>query len=137
MNPDRRGVALVGAVCCLVIAIACWLSPDPRGYGTHERLLLPPCAFRALFGIPCPSCGLTTSFALVARFRVAAAARSHLLGVPLFVVVGWVCVASALTLWRGQPYWPFGGRDLTLRAALAGAAAVAAAWGANILRARS
>ena len=43
-------------------ALAYALEPDPRGFGTHQSLGLPPCTFRALFGIPCPSCGMTTSF---------------------------------------------------------------------------
>ena len=61
----RRGRwLLVGWSLFLIggFALAFALKPDPRGYGTHQSLGLPPCTFRMLFGIPCPSCGMTTSF---------------------------------------------------------------------------
>jgi hypothetical protein len=47
--------------------LAASLEPDPRGYGTHQRLGLPPCTFQLLFGLKCPSCGSTTSFAHFVR----------------------------------------------------------------------
>lgn len=43
-------------------AFSWWLVPDPRGYGTHQQLGLPPCSFRVFFGTICPTCGGTTSF---------------------------------------------------------------------------
>jgi hypothetical protein len=39
----------------------------PKPYGTHEGLGLPPCTFKKLTGYVCPSCGMTTSFALLVR----------------------------------------------------------------------
>ncbi|NBO19844.1 MAG: DUF2752 domain-containing protein, partial [Proteobacteria bacterium] len=39
-----------------------WLTPDARGLGTHEQLGLPPCGFYLWYGLPCPSCGMTTSW---------------------------------------------------------------------------
>lgn len=48
-------------------AVAISLTPDPQGYGTHRTLGLPPCSFRLLLDIPCPSCGMTTSFAHFVR----------------------------------------------------------------------
>ena len=38
-----------------------------------------------LFHAPCPACGLTTAFAHLAHFQLAASLRAHPLGLPLFV----------------------------------------------------
>lgn len=82
----------------VVLGVARWVEPDARGYGTHEQLGLPPCAFRVLTRIPCPACGLTTSFAYVVRgeFRNAAAANigGCLMALAVAGAVPW-CLASA------------------------------------------
>ena len=49
------------------VVVARFLTPDPRGLGTHQQLGLPPCSMRMLFDIPCPSCGMTTSWSLFSR----------------------------------------------------------------------
>ena len=88
------GVAMAG-----VLGIARWVEPDQRGYGTHEQLGLPPCAFRALTGIPCPSCGMTTSFAYVVRGRLLSAAWTNpggcLLAIGVAGAIPW-CLVSAV-----------------------------------------
>src|SRR5262245_30516557 len=66
-STDRNAYLAVVFFSLLALAIARHLHPSPRGLGTHEQLGLPPCPFLLLTGIPCPSCGLTTSFALAAR----------------------------------------------------------------------
>ena len=62
------------------MALAWMLEPDARGYGTHQRLGLPPCSFRIVFGMPCPGCGGTTSFAYFVRGAWWQAASSNLAG---------------------------------------------------------
>lgn len=80
-------------------ALAWRLEPDPRGFGTHERLGLPPCSFRALCGLPCPTCGMTTSFSHLTRGRLDQALAANAGGVALALVcaaqVPW-CWCSAL-----------------------------------------
>jgi hypothetical protein len=43
------------------------LHPSELGFGTHEALGLPPCSAISWFGIPCPTCGMTTSWAHLVR----------------------------------------------------------------------
>jgi hypothetical protein len=61
-----------------VLLVAAMLQPygdngGPLRYGTHRQLGLPPCHVQAVFGIPCPSCGMTTSISLCMHGDVAGA----------------------------------------------------------------
>jgi hypothetical protein len=63
-----RGWALAVAAGCLgVLITAAKLVPSPTGIGTHTELGMFPCAFLARTGLPCPTCGMTTSFAWFVR----------------------------------------------------------------------
>ncbi len=61
--------AMACAVVIGFVVLGVFVGADDRGYGTHERLGLPPCGLMALAGIPCPGCGVTTSVALAAKGR--------------------------------------------------------------------
>lgn len=89
---DRWAVAIVGVGLLTVLAVAFWLDPDPRGHGTHEQLGMPPCLTPLLFGIPCPFCGMTTAFSLMAHGRAVDAFTCHPIGALAF----FVCIAFAL-----------------------------------------
>lgn len=78
-----------------VLAAAWVLQPSSAGYGTHEQLFVIPCAFRWLTGLPCPACGLTTSFALMARGDVLMALGAHVLGPALYAGT-WLLAANAV-----------------------------------------
>jgi Protein of unknown function (DUF2752) len=84
----RRSLwALLALACGSVLVLSFLLEPAPEGHGTHTQLGLPPCAFLTLFALPCPACGLTTSFAHLARFALLASLRAHPLGLPLFLLL--------------------------------------------------
>jgi hypothetical protein len=76
--------AVVAAVGLFGLALARWLSPDPAGFGTHEQLGLAPCTFFWLTTIPCPMCGATTAWALMADLRVLDALRTQPFAALLF-----------------------------------------------------
>jgi hypothetical protein len=61
-------VAAAGLAGLLILARQ--LEPDPRGFGTHTQLGLGPCAFMTATGRLCPSCGMTTSYAWLARGQI-------------------------------------------------------------------
>lgn len=52
-----------------VLGIALWLEPSAIGHGTHTQLGLGSCSFLTWCGYPCPMCGATTSFALMAHLH--------------------------------------------------------------------
>lgn len=119
---DRRNGYVLGrkaqALLCLWslflvggFSVALWLEPDPRGFGTHQRLGLPPCTFQALFETPCPGCGMTTSFSNFTRGRFIASMRANvagfLLAMTCLVQIPW-CWASVYRgrlLWVDRPDW--------------------------------
>lgn len=74
------------ALCLFLIAgftLASKLEPSPRGYGTHQQLGLPPCSIQLLFAVPCPSCGMTTSFSWFVRGEILQSANANLAGLYL------------------------------------------------------
>lgn len=68
LRPFTRIAFLLAALTLMVVlAIAAGLSPSDAGLGTHQQLGLPPCTARLVFGIRCPSCGMTTSWSHFVR----------------------------------------------------------------------
>ena len=84
LSPRARILtALVGIGLVAALFLAGNLRPDPRGWGTHEQLGLPPCTLKSVTGWRCPACGMTTSWALAAQGRLAEALRVHTSGTML------------------------------------------------------
>lgn len=87
MTGQRVASAVVFLCGLAVLALAAWLEPDGRGIGTHEQLGLGTCTFLWLSGWPCPMCGGTTSWALMAEGRVLEALVTQPFGVLLFALL--------------------------------------------------
>ncbi len=96
---ERLLMGLVGTVLAGLLATAAWLAPSSRGMGTHQQLGLPPCTLVALYGMRCPSCGMTTSWSHLMRGNVfgsvQANAAGFLLGVLALITAPWL-LSSAL-----------------------------------------
>jgi hypothetical protein len=108
-----RGVLLFLVVfLCGVFAIATQLDPyerDDSGQATgarrmetHRQLGLPPCTFYDKTGLPCPSCGMTTSFSLLIRGDVWNSLRANWVGTCLalgcLLFIPW----SVASVWVGR-----------------------------------
>jgi hypothetical protein len=110
-STGRRVLCVAGLLLLAGFGLAWQLEPDPRGFGTHQRLGLPECSFQTLFQRPCPGCGMTTCFAHYVRGNWSAAARANPAGVLLAVLctaaIPW-CWTSAWRsrLWFVEDPWP-------------------------------
>lgn len=95
---QRLRLSALGLGLAALLVMALLLTPDARGHGTHQQLGLPPCTFKTLFGLPCPSCGMTTSWAYLVRGQikqaVAANAGGTMLAMLAAIAAIW-CFASA------------------------------------------
>lgn len=98
-------VAVLAVGLLAMLGAAAFVRPDPRGLGTHQRFGLPPCTFRFLSGRPCPSCGMTTSWACLVRGKLTDALRANvggtLLGMLAAASVPWLLVSAARGRWLG------------------------------------
>jgi Protein of unknown function (DUF2752) len=73
-------------IAVLIVAIS--LDPyeengEARKLGTHQQLGLPECTFKAIVGVPCPSCGMTTSFSLMMHADVWNSMKANFAGTAL------------------------------------------------------
>lgn len=92
------------ALAIVTLSLARWLKPSANGFGTHEQIGLPPCLFFKLTGVPCPTCGMTTSFAHSARFHFYQAVITQ----PFGFIAFWLTVISIplfLVLLRRRVPW--------------------------------
>ena len=91
--------------CLAALVVAARLKPDAGGMGTHTQLGLAPCQWLARTGIPCPSCGMTTSFAWFVRGNLAASVYVQPMGSVLAALAAtcvWVGLYVAVT---GRPVY--------------------------------
>jgi hypothetical protein len=84
-----RGCLLgIGLGLTFIFGIAWYLKPyDGQGQAysmaTHQQLGLPECTFKRFSGLPCPSCGMSTSFALLVRGDLVNSLKANAVGTLL------------------------------------------------------
>ncbi|HEX5446079.1 MAG TPA: DUF2752 domain-containing protein [Pirellulales bacterium] len=103
----RMSLAVAGLSLLAPLAVAGCLRPSPLGFGTHQQLGLPPCTFVWLFGIRCPSCGMTTSWSHAVRGQWLASVRSNGGGAALaataMIVGPWLVASAVAGRWLLRP----------------------------------
>jgi hypothetical protein len=97
----RLLAAAIAAACLGVLGVAAWVHPSTNGYGTHhDSLGMASCAFLERTNLPCPSCGMTTSFAHFVRGNVVASLYVQPMGTVLAILTAacfWVSAYIAIT----------------------------------------
>lgn len=103
-TPWQRLIAASVAVACLVVLIvATRLEPSPTGLGTHTGLGMDRCGYLARSGIPCPTCGMTTSFAHFVRGQVLSSIYAQPMGALLALGAGMAVWAGGYIAISGRP----------------------------------
>src|SRR5688572_4854944 len=106
----RAALLLIAAGLAMVFYVATRVHPyapdgTPLRMASHQSIGMPPCRFKEMAGLPCPSCGMTTSFAHLVRGDVWNSLRANWVGTGLAVfcalLIPW-CLASAV---RGRLLW--------------------------------
>jgi hypothetical protein len=99
-----RLVALaVAGIALSVLITAVRLTPSPTGMETHLALGLSECGFLKNTGLPCPSCGMTTSFAYFVRGNIAASTYVQPMGMILAIVSGMLVWGGGYIAISGRP----------------------------------
>jgi hypothetical protein len=99
----RLSAALLAAIALAVLVTAACLRPDARGLETHTQLGLWPCGWYLSTGFPCPTCGMTTSFASAAHGRYLGSFATQPFGALL-------ALSTAVAFWAGLHVAMFGSR---------------------------
>jgi hypothetical protein len=100
---QRAAMVVAGSVLAGLLITAACLSPSPQGMGTHQQLGLPPCTMVDWFGVRCPSCGMTTSWAHMTKLQVLEAFRANVGGALLALTAAfcgpWLLVSGVRGKW--------------------------------------
>ena len=99
---ERIANACIAVATAGVLALALTLTPSAAGHGTHQQLGLPPCNFLVFTGVPCLSCGMTTSFAHVVRGHLLDGFAAQPFGAFLALCAMVALPLCAWSAWRGR-----------------------------------
>jgi hypothetical protein len=99
----RLVLVLIAVGLIAVFAVAVWLNPYKDGkvwlMETHRQLWhMPECNFKMMTGMPCPSCGMTSSFALLMHGDLVNSLRANAAGTFLAILclayIPWALVCA-------------------------------------------
>ena len=97
-SAEQRTAALVPKI---LGAAGLGIAALSAGFGPSFWQGLPQlCAFEAMTGLPCPTCGITRSFAATAHGQLGLAFHYHAFGPFLFAVT----LLASLWAFTGRPY---------------------------------
>lgn len=101
---DRAVALLFVVAAAIVTALLLQVAPDARGYGTHEQLGMPACGWPIHYGVPCPTCGVTTAAAYLVHLQPWQALITQPFGAALAAVGLYVAALAAHDLFRCRAF---------------------------------
>jgi hypothetical protein len=109
LNIWVRGVLVFVALFLVAgFSLAIYLNPykddgTARRLETHRQLGLPECTFKEKTGMPCPSCGMTSSFSLFVRGDFLNSIRANWVGTLMASVCLWLIPWCLASVYFGRP----------------------------------
>jgi hypothetical protein len=104
---QRAAVGFVGLILIGLLITAALLDPNPAGLGTHQQMGFPPCSSILFFGLRCPACGMTTSWAHLMNGHLIQSARANTGGLllALLAIAGgpWMLISAIKGRWWLAP----------------------------------
>ena len=129
-----RVLALAIAAAASVLIITAWrLKPSPDGLGTHTEMGFYGCSLLTTTGVPCPSCGMTTSFSWFYRGNVLASCYVQPMGCLLAFGVFATLLGAVYEALTGRPAHRLLRVLPVRRWLLAGVTVLAFAWAWKIM----
>lgn len=133
---ERGLAAMYATIGVAVFLVAAALDPyddagRPRTHGTHRQLGLPACAIRSLTGVGCPSCGMTTTFALLAHGDPLAAWETNWAGCVV-AMIAFLGTTWFLAVAAGLPPGRMTAEGVVLAMVMSGTSVALARWLATV-----
>ncbi|MEM6854792.1 MAG: DUF2752 domain-containing protein [Planctomycetota bacterium] len=119
---------LIFAPTLAVLLTAASLTANAEGTGTHTQLGLAPCGFKTATGLPCATCGMTTSFTHAADGRLLTSFVTQPAGMVLAVLTAMAVLVSGWSLATGMSLAPIGLALWRPRVIIAGIALILGGW---------
>ena len=92
--------AIIAVAIGVIFLAAAWVTPSDRGVGSHHQLGLPTCGWIAAADLPCPTCGMTTSFSHAVRGQFLQSLFAQPMGLLLAIgtfLTGVLAIFTAVT----------------------------------------
>ncbi len=116
-----------------LLSVAFFLKPVNSGLGTHQQLGLPTCGWILAADLPCPTCGMTTSWSYTVRGNLLAAFMAQPMGMLLALVSIVIALGGLLTACTGYSFFHILYRFRPSRLFILAGALAFLAWGFKIL----
>ena len=129
---------LLGLVLVPIVVFTVAWNLDPYQGGrvwleeTHTQLGMPICSFRKVIGHPCPSCGMTTSFALFVRGDLLHSLQANAAG-TLLATLSLLFVFWGVLPWSGRMVWLSSWEPVAVWLVLLFVAVMLVRWGIVLL----
>jgi len=99
---ERWPAALSFSICLAILLAGYAIQPDARGLGTHEQLGMEPCSFLSTTGLPCATCGMTTSVSHLTHGQALASFLNQPMGFIFGLATAMTAVVSGWSVLTGM-----------------------------------